>query len=211
MHELQIYLSILAVLLVGIMSPGPSFLWVARTTVATTRSHGVAAAAGMGVGGLFFALLVLLGLHSLLLAMPVLYLSIKMMGGLYLLFLAFQIFKGASKALLVQVSDVAQGSLNRSFSSALAIQLSNPKTLLYYASVFAALLPKGMLMSEILPLAVAIFLVEFSWYAAVAVALSTNGPRQAYLRSKRWIDYCASGLISLIAINLLIASLRDGF
>ncbi len=59
-------LSILGALLVGAANPGPSFVLVARTAIAVSRPAGLAAALGMGVGGVLFSALALLGLHALL-------------------------------------------------------------------------------------------------------------------------------------------------
>lgn len=55
MQELPTLLGILAALTVGAMSPGPSFVVVARTAVSSSRADGLAAALGMGAGGLAFA------------------------------------------------------------------------------------------------------------------------------------------------------------
>ena len=55
---------LLGVLLVGSVSPGPSFVLVARMAVARSRRDGVAAALGMGVGAVVFTTLVLLGLDG---------------------------------------------------------------------------------------------------------------------------------------------------
>ena len=48
-------LSILGTIAVGAMSPGPSFVLVVRTSAAVSRRDGLAAALGMGIGGLSFA------------------------------------------------------------------------------------------------------------------------------------------------------------
>ncbi len=50
-------LSILGALSIGAMSPGPSFVMVVRVSVAASRRDGLAAALGMGFGGLLFAAL----------------------------------------------------------------------------------------------------------------------------------------------------------
>ena len=59
MDVISAYLSTLGVLCLGIISPGPSFVLVARVSVAVSRGDGLATAIGMGVGGAFFALLAL--------------------------------------------------------------------------------------------------------------------------------------------------------
>jgi hypothetical protein len=57
-------LSIAAAMIAGAMSPGPSFLMIARTSVAVSRADGLAAALGMGAGGVVFALAALAGLRG---------------------------------------------------------------------------------------------------------------------------------------------------
>ena len=58
--------AIFGAILIGAISPGPSFVLVARTAIAVSRSAGMATAVGMGLGGLMFAGAALLGLHVVL-------------------------------------------------------------------------------------------------------------------------------------------------
>ncbi len=51
--------------LIGAVSPGPSFVLVAKESVSASRKNGIAAALGMGAGGLVFSIISLLGLHSI--------------------------------------------------------------------------------------------------------------------------------------------------
>src|SRR5438045_4260555 len=99
-------LAIGVALALGAMSPGPSFLMVARTSIAQSRLHGVAAAFGMGAGGVLFGGLALLGVHLVFGAVPWVYLAVKLMGGAYLIFLGYVIWRDASTPLNA-VSDTA--------------------------------------------------------------------------------------------------------
>lgn len=83
MSEVVALLSIFAALTVGTMSPGPSFVMVVRIAAVKSRKHGLAAALGMGLGGVIFAGLALLGLQAILVAVPSLYIILKIAGGLY--------------------------------------------------------------------------------------------------------------------------------
>jgi len=132
-------LSIAGALSLGTMSPGPSFIMVARTAVGVSRADGLAAALGMGVGGVLFAVLALLGLHVVLTAVTTLYIVFKIAGGAYLVYLGWIIWRGARRPLDFEEKPVRAG---RSFGLALLTQLSNPKTALVYASVFVSLLPR---------------------------------------------------------------------
>jgi threonine/homoserine/homoserine lactone efflux protein len=100
MHqELAALAAVFAALTVGVVSPGPSFVMVARVAVASTRAHALAASVGMGIGGLLFGAAVLLGLQGVFHAVPSLYIGLKIFGGLYLCYLGFMIFRSASQAL----------------------------------------------------------------------------------------------------------------
>ena len=87
-------LSIAGAIALGAISPGPSFVLVARTSVASSRTDGLATALGMGAGGVFFAAAALLGLHIVLNSVPWLNLGLKLLGGAYLIFLGFLFIVG---------------------------------------------------------------------------------------------------------------------
>src|SRR5262249_17788349 len=129
-------------ILLGAMSPGPSFILVARTAVAASRGQGVLAALGMGIGGSLFALAALLGLQLVLLAVPWIYRTLQLIGAVYLIVLAWKLWRGAPAPLNLARGDAGRGSALQAFVLALATQLSNPKAAIVYASVFSAALPR---------------------------------------------------------------------
>jgi threonine/homoserine/homoserine lactone efflux protein len=199
--EIWLLAGILAALGIGVVSPGPSFIMVARTAAAASRADGVAAALGMGAGGFLFGLLALAGLQGLLAAAPALYVALKAAGGLYLAYLGLRMWLGAKQPLAFEAVPARKG---RSFVLGFVTQVSNPKTALVYASVFAALLPREFTHAFAAVVLVSVFAVEAGWYALVALALSSERPRAAYLRCKIWADRIAGG--ALIALGLHLAA-----
>ncbi|WP_341895112.1 LysE family transporter [Ferrovibrio terrae] len=201
--------SIIVAIALGAISPGPSFVLVARTAIAGSRRAGLGTALGMGLGGLTFASLALLGLIALLAQVAWLYLGLKIAGGLYLLYLAWRLWRGASEPLTVDTSGATAGAgFGRAVLVGLFTQLSNPKTAVVYAGIFAALLPQEMPLWLALTLPAAIFCVEFGWYALVATAFSAGGPRRAYLGAKGWLDRMAGGVMAALGIRLIVESVR---
>lgn len=202
-------LGIAGAMTVGAMSPGPSFVMVARTAV-TSRADGLAAALGMGAGGLVFATAALAGLQAAFLAVPALYLAIKGLGGAYLVYLGFRIWRGARQPLAVtqEATDPPQGRGKRTFLLGLATQVSNPKTAVVYASIFAAFLPREVPLVLALAVPAVIFCIETGWYSIVALALSSAAPRSAYLRYKVWIDRAAGGVMGLLGLRLVWSAVR---
>ena len=206
-------IAIAGALAIGAMSPGPSFVVVVRAAVALSRRDGIAAALGMGIGGVGFAGLALLGLTTLLAQVEWLYLGLKVLGGLYLIYLATRLWRGAREpiqALAGAGQGRAQpyGTSGRSFLLGLSTQLSNPKTAIYYASVFAALLPASAGMDTAIILLPAVFLIEAGWYTIVALVFSSERPRQVYLRWKSRIDRMAGAVLALLGIRLIVGAAR---
>ena len=80
-------------ILFGAMSPGASFLLVARMAMSSSRRTALSVAAGMGFGASVFAAIAQAGLRTLLTLIPSLYTGLKIAGGCYLLWLALKMFR----------------------------------------------------------------------------------------------------------------------
>ena len=208
MDAIIVLLPLLGAILMGAISPGPSFVLVARTAIAVSRLDGLAAAIGMGLGASVFAAAALAGLHAVLMSVPALYTAVKIVGAAYLLYLAIMLWRGANDPIKVSDAVRVHRSIWKSFSLGLATQLSNPKTAVVYASMFAALLPPHQSWSSRVLMACLICMLETGWYAVVAVAFSSERQRDRYLPSKAWIDRMAAGMMGLLG-GKLIFELRD--
>ncbi|MGQ0711092.1 MAG: LysE family translocator [Rhodoferax sp.] len=211
MEELTALAAIASAMAIGAASPGPSFVMVARVSAASTRRHGLYAALGMGLGGLIFAIASLAGLQGLLLAVPSLYGVLKVAGGLYLAYLGVRIWRGAHEPLLGADTEPSAepGPATRSLTLGMVTQLSNPKTAIVYASVFAAFMPPSASVAFQFTVAGVVFLIETLWYSLVAVLLSSAAPRSVYLRFKAWIDRAAGGVMVALGLKLVLSADRS--
>src|SRR5215469_9185836 len=197
--------SILAAQALGAISPGPSFLFVTRTSVAVSRKDGLAAAAGMGLGAAIVTTLALVGVRAVIAQVEWLYISFKLLGGAYLLYLAFRLWRAS----LAEVPDkdptlAPKAGFRRSFLLALATQVSNPKTVVVISGIYAALLPAHVPLWMYLAIPPIDFAMEGGWYAFVAMAMSSSGPRALYLGLRGWIDRAAGALLGVLGLRLIL-------
>ena len=195
------------VVLLGAVSPGPSFLLVARISISQSRRNGIFAAMGMGIGGAVFAMLALLGLKAAFVAFPWLFTGLKILGGTYLLYIGIQIWRGSNRLIHIQ-TDVCQEKPSgwNSCFTALVTQLSNPKPAVFYGSIFAALLPQSASWQYSIVILFMVFLIEALWYCTVALLLSSSAPQMMYLQSKFWIDRIAGTVMGLLGIKLIVST-----
>ncbi len=208
MSSMTVFFSVIAAVFIGAVSPGPSFVLVSRIAVSRSRKAGLAAAFGMGTGSVIFATLALFGLSALLMKVEWLYLALKVAGGLYLIYVGIRIWRNAAHDLPLDApATPAAGGILRNFGFALGTQLSNPKTAIFYGSIFAALLPSSPAPWLLLTVPPAVFLVEVGWYTVVTLAFSSNRPRAFYVGSKLWIDRVAGAIIGALGARLVMDGL----
>jgi threonine/homoserine/homoserine lactone efflux protein len=192
--------------MIGAASPGPSFFVVARISIASGQANGLAAALGMGCGGAAFAALALFGLQVVIQQFHTLYLVFKVLGGLYLVWLALSIWRAANTPLpeanKSTDNHLIKGIAWRDFVRGFTTQMANPKTAIVYAGVFAALLPANAPVWTAAVLIPMLFCIEAGWYTIVATVFSLRRPRSAYLAFKPWVDRCAALVIGGLGASL---------
>lgn len=208
MTEYLFYIPIALALVVGVISPGPSFIYVAQVAMSQSRSQAIATSLGLGTGAMIFALVASLGLFFVLETVPWLYLGLKIMGGLYLFYLAYRIWNSANLILEkpdIEIPDASDAkiSLFKSYMLGLFTQLSNPKTAIVIGGIFMAFMPANVPVVSYVILAVMAFVIDAGWYALVSVMLSTPKAQGVYLRFKKVITRVASGLMAVLGVKLI--------
>ena len=202
MDEYTFLIPIAIALFIGVVTPGPSFLLVAQTSLDKSRLHGIATSLGMGVGSVIFALVASYGLFIVLKTIPSLYAALKLIGGIYLCYLALKIWFQANDNISAFNSISNDRNLYKSFVVGFFTQLSNPKTAIVFGGVFMAFLPAKIPENSVLLLSVIAFLIDAGWYVVVSFLLTTKKSQRFYLRFKRKINRTASGLLGIMGVKL---------
>lgn len=190
-------------ILFGAMSLGVSFLLVARMAMSSSRRAALSVAAGMGFGASVFAAIALAGLHTLLTLVPSLYTGLKVAGGCYLLWLVLKMFRSPSNR-FNDSAGTEEVSVSKAFMTGVFTQISNPHTALVFASIFSAALSKNIQPVMYIILPTMAFVIDVLWYAVVACLLSTDEPRQAYIKYRKFIDKLSGGVMAFLGIRLLL-------
>lgn len=202
-NELIALSAIGVAILFGAMSPGVSFLLVARTAMSSPRRVALSVAAGLGFGALIFAVIALAGLHTLLTLVPSLYTGLKVAGGCYLLWLALKILRRPSNRVIASTA-IDEVSASKAFLTGVLTQISNPHTALVFASIFSAALSKNIQPAMYIILPLMAFVIDVLWYAIVACLLSSDGPRLAYIKYRKFIDKLSGGVMAFLGLRLLL-------
>jgi RhtB (resistance to homoserine/threonine) family protein len=188
--------------LLAAMSPGPSFLITARTAVAQSRADGIKVALGLGAGTIVWSAAALLGLNLLFHQFHWLFVGMKVAGALFLLWIALQIFRHAAAP--VEMNEGASRANGRSaLLRGFLTQISNPKVVVFFGSIFIAMLPEEVPRWMIVALIAIVTMNEIVWYSLVSLFFGSSPVRRFYLTAKRWIDRATAAFLGLLGLRLL--------
>ena len=205
MHYLLLLAGLALVHLLAVASPGPSTVLVIQTAAGSGRRAGLLAALAMMVGALAWAAAALYGLQALFARFEWLYVALRILGGGYLLYLAVMLWRHAGAPLPATEPGTRREGGWRGFLHALLLQLSNPKIMVFFGSIFLSLLPGDLpVWMEAAVLAIVAF-NEFAWFALLALLFSGGTAQAFYRRTKRWLDRIMGGVLGLLGVRLLAA------
>lgn len=209
MTELSLYLpGILlswSALLLALVSPGPSVIAIMGTALGAGRPAGLAMAAGVAVGSFIWGLLTAAGLAAVITAYAWALVALKILGGLFLLWLAFNAFRSAasSQDVAARVAQVSHKGGRSYFTKGAAIHLTNPKAALAWIAIIALGLPANAPLWVALTIAGGGFVISLTVNGAYALAFSAPPMVRLYAKARRVIQFVMGSVFALAGLRLL--------
>ncbi|MDQ3871848.1 MAG: LysE family translocator [Chloroflexota bacterium] len=194
--------SLFVVDLLAAMSPGPNFLVVSQSALSGPRGRAAAAVLGIVSMNLLWCLGVAVGLSSLFAVVPALYVALKVLGGLYLIHLGVRLWRSAGESPEPEAPPSKQ-STRSSFGRAFLTAATNPKSVVYFGSVFSVFMhPDAPLWVQ--AAAVGIVLMNaLLWYGSVALLFSSALVQRRYAAIRAPIDRIAGAAIGAFGARLV--------
>lgn len=131
----EVLYAFFATCLLLILTPGPDLIFVISQSITRGRKLGFAVALGQ-VGGLVFHLsLFAFGVSALIVSSDWIYKGIKILGGVYLLWLAYSAYTSETKIKLNEV-EITSSSFGSFMWKGLLMNVLNPKVMLFFLALF---------------------------------------------------------------------------
>lgn len=205
---MSLFLTIAIVQLVALLSPGPDFFFVSQTAVSRTRRQALFGVLGITLGVALWSAAALAGLQLLLQQLAWLERLISVAGGLYLAWMGLKMLRGALKApgATGEPRAVLQQSEWATLRAGLLTNLSNPKVVIYFGSVFSAFLGKDVSAGARWGLWGMVVIETLLWFTVVAGIFALPAMRRGYLKLSRWIDGLAGAVFVAFGLHLIFAS-----
>jgi threonine efflux protein len=191
---------------VVLATPGANVLVVSQLAAAGQRKAACWAALGVSVVALIWATFAVLGVNAVFAAHPRLRVALQAAGGLYLCYVAFRLWLADASPAANEAGALASFA---AFRLGFVTNILNPKSALFFGSVFATALPANP-SATLLSAAVTLVLVNaLLWHLFLALAFSQPRVQAAYARWRKGLNGLASALIGAFGIRLLLTALAD--
>ena len=198
--DLTSLLLALGIFAVGFVSIGPNILAIIGTSMERGRVSGAKLALGVGLGSGIWATLTVAGLTALIAAYAHAITILKVLGALYLLWLAYKAFRSATLNGSTIAAKPAAG--HRLLLQGIVIQMTNPKAALHWIAIVGiGLGPDAPIWVGIL-LIVSCTLMSVLGHLAYALTFSTRPVVDFYRRKRRWIEAGLGVFFSFAAYKL---------
>jgi len=199
--------------LLMIISPGPDFAVVTKTSLIDGRLPGILSAVGVAIANLCHVTINLFGIGVIISQSLLAFTLLKILGAGYLLYIGYKGLRakplgslGVGKdeeTTLVQESSTHKNVRRRGLLSGFFTSLLNPKACLFYLSFFSVILSATTPLPHQIFYGVWLCVLACLWFTLVALFF-TNPHIGAKLKNvKHWIERITGGALILLGLRLL--------
>ena len=198
------WFSLLAICMLGAVSPGPSLAAVMKSTLQGSRLHGITTAVFHALGIGLYAFLVAAGIAVVITETPWLFKVMTYAGAAYLAWLGYKSFTATAsfgegfiqgKKCLTQQQAAIDGFL---------ISFLNPKIAVFFLALFSQFVTPDSTLTTQLLMALIATLCDGLWYVMIACIAGHGKVLPALRRNAVLVNRLCGGLLILVALRILM-------
>ena len=206
---LSIFITVGLAHFLALLSPGPDFVLIVKSAIKNDSKDAMGVALGITIANAVYISLCLIGIGSILAASALLMIVLKIIGGLFLIYLAVQALQ-ARKSSYSQLdikesinTNVTNTTFLKEFVAGFISGIFNPKNLLFYLSLFTVVLTPEVSFAFKLSLGIWMTIVVLVWDTSIIFLLSTRKVRQKFTQAAYYIDKITGALLGIIGVTVV--------
>ncbi|MRN37590.1 MFS transporter [Neisseria sp. N95_16] len=187
------------------MSPGPDFVLVSQQSLSRGRAAGLLTALGIALGFGVHIIYSVLGLVTVVAQSATLLTVIKIVGGLYLIYIGYKglTAKAAGEVAEIRAEKMAAEPAWKIIWRGVLCNVLNPKAVVYMLSLFTVVLSPTTPLWQMAAYGAWMTLMLFVWFGLVALMLSVPAVNRRFQRFGHWIDRVCGGALALLGIKVM--------
>lgn len=190
MQNLPQLLAAYTVYLIAVITPGPANLAIMGTAMNEGRKRGIVIALGIFTGSFTWAMAAALGLSAILTRYGEVLQILKVLGGIYMLYLAFKAARGLTRPTSTKDLErpMVETRLWRTYLTGYAIHMTNPKAIFGWLATISLGLPPGASAGSVMLVVCGCLVTGFTVFMTYALLFSTTRAVHLYKSARRPLD-----------------------
>jgi threonine efflux protein len=199
-------LTITALHWVVLVTPGVNLMLVSQLAASGQRRNALVASLGITAVTLTWALLALFGVSAVFAAHPQLRQTLQVAGGLYLCYVAVKLWRAGAPAEGMHTGKLGAWA---AFRLGFFTNIMNPKSALFFGSVFATALPADASAGLLAAAVAMVYVNALIWHLALALGFSHPSVRAVYENQRRHLNRLAGAIVGAFGLRLLVATAQE--
>lgn len=192
----------------ALLSPGPDFVLIVKSAIRNGNKKSIGIAVGISVANALYISLCLIGVGSILAKSATVLVTLKVMGGLFLIYLGIQALRAKKdsykKIALAETNNrQLESTWISEFITGFMSGVLNPKNLLFYLSLFTVVLTKEVSLSFKITLGIWMTTVVLFWDIAIIYFLSTSRVQRKFSKIAYYLDKLTGAILGMIGFTIV--------
>ena len=189
----------------ALMSPGPDFFMVLKNSLNKSHKAGIYTALGIALGCAILFTLSIFGVGVLIAQNKILFMTLKIAGSLYLIYLAIKSILAKSEVKEPQLvsKENIKVSIDEYFKIGLICNLTNPKALMFVIAVSTYLVQNGNPYTDGFVVIICTTIATVIWFSLVSIIFGSIKVRKVFYRYQRIINILFGLVLLYMAIKII--------
>ncbi|MBD1875683.1 LysE family transporter [Nodosilinea sp. FACHB-131] len=204
------WLTVFAVSLVAVVTPGPDFALTLRNSLAYSRRAGLFTAIGVGAGNLVHATYSLVGIGAVIAKSVLLFNVLKWVGAAYLIYLGIKSLRAQRVAIASEFVE-QQRDIRRwtAFRIGFLGNFLNPKATLFFLALFTQIVQPATPLVAQAVYGLTVAAVALVWFAVVAIVISQQTFKRHILATAHWLERLTGAALIVLGMRLAVAEASE--
>lgn len=203
--EFHLWLSLVAICIMGALSPGPSLALIVKNTMAGGASAGYASSISHGLGVALYAAITATGIGIIIVKSPTLFSVIQYAGAAFLVYLGINALM--SKKQQLEFADETKDAMTTNVNGwrdGFLIAFLNPKLAIFFLALFSQFVDANASTAQKVIMTATVGTIDALWYCLVTFMLSRGPILNKLKANSHIIDKVTGSFLILLAARVVL-------
>lgn len=194
--------------MLAVMSPGPDFVMMLRSSLKYSRRTAIWSAVGLGGGIALHVTYCLLGIALIISQSIVLFNVIKLLGAAYLIYIGIKSLqsKKVDKVEALHVHKTEDISHLQALKLGFLTNALNPKATIFFLALFTQVISPTTAVAWKLAYGLEMVLATIAWFSLVAIFMTQNPIRKAFMGVKHHVEHVFGAVLLALGIKVALST-----